>query len=137
MTILMRADRVQETLTRHKPMVAQWLDANYDRVSDTCSFLNATLVLVLSAAHLTVLRHVQHPHPLIQLRDQEAVAQASRGDPPRPRKLRDHDALHRQRRESQDDDELFAGQEQEHPVRGVPCVQGGSLGERRLVFRCR
>ncbi|RSH93317.1 hypothetical protein EHS25_007671 [Saitozyma podzolica] len=47
MTILMRADRVQETLTRHKPMVAQWLDANYDR------FFAMYNTLILSSNYVT------------------------------------------------------------------------------------
>ncbi|GFZ49630.1 Mo25-like protein [Saitozyma sp. JCM 24511] len=47
MTILVRADRVQETLTRHKPMVAQWLDANYDR------FFAMYNTLILSSNYVT------------------------------------------------------------------------------------
>ena len=114
-------------------MVAEYLDENYDRVRfpfvglvDNCA---AQLTSPPSADVRTraVLLALLAPRPVVQLRHQAPVAQAPERDPARPGQLQGHDALHRQRGQPQGRHEPAQGPQQEHPVRGVPGVQGASL----------
>lgn len=76
----------KETLTRHKPMVAEYLEKNYDRVSDRLGITgcpSSPLVLLtliaISLTH-TVLHNVQGPLALAKLRHKTTITQASRRD---------------------------------------------------------
>lgn len=71
---------IQELLTRHKPMVAEFLDKNYDTVSRT--YLASSVNML--KWHMTVLLQLCDPRFIRQLCNQTAIAQTARGDFARP-----------------------------------------------------
>ena len=56
---------LKDTLTRHKPMVAEYLDKNYDRVEFHHACASPAVVLTV---HRLVLLVIHYAHPLEQLR---------------------------------------------------------------------
>lgn len=88
---------LKETLTRHKTMVADYLDKNYDRVStvpDHTLHFNVVFhildfqipyhLLELSLLFSLVLLIIHPTDPLGELRHQTTVAQTPRRNPPGP-----------------------------------------------------
>jgi hypothetical protein len=109
----------KECLTRHKSMVATYLEDNYDKVkiplpqnclSLFCGFwcgrpnwrAVVTTILLLSP----VFRHVYQLDPVVELRDQEAVDQTIGRNPVGPLKLQHHESVHLKRRQFEDHDEF-------------------------------
>lgn len=64
----------KETLTRHKPMVAEYLEQNYDRVRERFGRLEKTPSTDTLLFPPLVLYNVQGTASLTQLRDQAAVS---------------------------------------------------------------
>ena len=71
-----------------------------------------------------VRRALQTAAALGELRDAAAVAEAARRAAARPAQLHRHDQIHLQPRQPEAHDEHAEGALQEHPVRGLPRVQG-------------
>lgn len=68
---------LQECLTRHKQMVAAYLDANYDKV------LRISLSRKAHTDTCVVLHSLPTSHSVSKLRHQTSISQTSRRDPPR------------------------------------------------------
>ena len=81
-------------------MVAEYLDKNYDRVSDLVPGSSSLII-----THSLVLRIFHHPYPLYQLRDQTTITEITWRDSPRSGQLQRDDTLHFERGQPQDDDE--------------------------------
>jgi calcium binding protein 39 len=71
---------LKETLTRHKPMVAEYLDKNYDRVSDRPKSHNRLIRLRKFTILLLVFLIIHYPNPFHQLRYETPVTETSRRD---------------------------------------------------------
>lgn len=98
-------------------MVAEYLEANYDKVSKNLPALFIPLVLTRSSpSPRLVLRCLRRARQVRKLRDETTVPQVIGRNPVGSNKFQGHDSLHRKRGESQNDDELVERQEQEHPV---------------------
>lgn len=105
----------KETLTRHKPMVAVYLDNSYDRV---CFFsTSATVVFNMASYHPhTVLCNVYDTHLVNQLRYEATITQAPWRNSSGQSELQRHDPLHCERSQPQADNEPPPRQEPQHPV---------------------
>lgn len=97
---------IQDTLTRHKPMVAEYLEANYDKVSLSRHSLPA---LSSRTPPSLVLQRLRRARQIRKLRHKTTITQTPRRDSIGPNKFQSHDSLHRQRGEPQNDDEFVEG----------------------------
>jgi calcium binding protein 39 len=93
---------LKETLTRHKPMVAEYLDKNYDR------FFASFKTLISSSNYVTKRQSLKLLGEILLDRANFSVMTRYIADEGK----------------SEGYDEHVAGQEQEHTVRGVPRIQG-------------
>ena len=95
---------LKETLTRHKPMVADYLEKNYDRVRNPVHLFIFSPWMIPSL-HSAVLLILYDTHLIYQLRHKASVPQASWGDSSGPCQLQCDDSVYCQRGQLEDDDE--------------------------------
>ncbi len=98
----------KDLLTRHKALVAKFIESNYDAVKDG-------LTLVLCQVHAVA--------EFQQLCHQASIPETTGWTAARQNQFQRHDTVHFQSRESQAHDESVERKVSQHSIRSLSCIQ--------------